>query len=89
MQFFLNLKRIIKKIIYKTKKRGNDFFIAVLLHFYENLIKSWLSNPKFGMMPDVTLILNSKMYIDPKFQVPIFKNEEVRRGVTLTPPSVE
>ena len=49
------------------------------------------ANQKSGMVPKVTLILNSKMNIITKFQVPIFKNDEVRGGggVTLTPPYVE
>ena len=49
-------------------------------------MKSRLSNQKSGMLLKVTLILNSKINIVTKFQVPIFKNDEVRGGVTLTPP---
>jgi len=74
-------------MIYKRKKKkksANDFFIAVLLHFYDlkylNLTKSRLSNQKSGMVPEVTLIQNSKINIVTKFQVSIFKNDEVRRG---------
>ena len=59
------------KIIYKRKKRANDFFIAVLLYLYDpkylNLTKSRLSDQKSGIVPEVTLILNSKMYIITKF----------------------
>ena len=73
--------RISKKSIYKRKKNFNNLFIAVLLHFYDlnnlNSIKSWL-HQKLGMVPKVTLIQNSKMYIITKFQVSIFKNDEVR-----------
>ena len=51
----------------KEKKNIDDFFIAVLLHFYDlNYLystKSWLSNKKSGMVPKVTLIQNSKMEI--------------------------
>ena len=53
--------RITKKKIYKRKKlkkSANDFFIAVLLHFYDlkylNLTKSRLSNQKMGMGIKVT-----------------------------------
>ena len=35
------------------------------------------------MVPEVTLILNQKLYIVINFQFPIFINDEVRRGVTL------
>ena len=45
-----------------------------------NSTKSWLSNQKSGMVPEVTLIQNSKMDIVNKFQVSIFKNDEVRGG---------
>ena len=66
------------------KKNANDFFIAVLLHFYDlkylNLTKSQLSNQKSGMVLKLTLILNSKMNIVTKFQVSISKNDEVRGG---------
>jgi hypothetical protein len=69
----------------KEKKQSvNDFFIAVLLHFYDlkyiNSTKSGLSNQKSSMVLKVTLILNSKMKIVTKFQVHIFKNDEVRGG---------
>ena len=64
------ISRITKKIIYKGKKfkkRANDFFIAVLLHFYDlkylNLTKSWLSNQKSGMVLKVTLIQISSLYL--------------------------
>ena len=44
----------------KNEKCANDFFIAVLLHFYDlkylNLTKSRLSNQKSGMVLEVTLI---------------------------------
>ena len=65
--------------------------MTFLLHFndlkYIKLTKSRLSNQKSSMVLKVTLILNSKMNIVTKFQVPIFKNDEVRGGgVTLTPP---
>ena len=60
----------------KERKKVNDFFIAVLLHFYDlNSTKSRLSNQKSGMVPEVTLIQNSKMDIVIKFQVSIFKND--------------
>ena len=63
------------------KKSTNDFFIAVLLHFYDlkyqNLTKNRLSNQNSGIVLDVTLILNSKTNIDTKFQVTIFKNDYV------------
>ena len=72
------------------KKNANDFFIAVLLHFYDlkylNLTKSWLSNQKMGMVLEVTQIQNSKMNIVNKFQVSIFKNDEVRGGGRNFPP---
>ena len=48
-------------------KFANDFFIAVLLRFYDlkhqNLTKNRLSNQKSGMVLEVTFILNSKMNI--------------------------
>ena len=45
----------------KRKKRTNDFFIAVLLLFYDlNSTKSRLSNQKSGKKPEVTLIQNLK-----------------------------
>ena len=47
------------------------FFIAVLLYFYDlnylNSTKSQLSNPKLGMVPQVTLIQYSKMDTVTKF----------------------
>ena len=47
-------------------------FFAVLLQFYDlkylNLTKSRLSNKKSGMVLQVTLILNSKINIDTKFE---------------------
>ena len=65
------------------KKSANDFFIAVLLHFYDliylNLTKSRLFNQKSGVL-EVTLFQNSKINIVTKFQVSIFKNDEVRGG---------
>ena len=70
----------------KFKKCVNDFFIAVLYHFYDlnylNLTESRLSNQKLGMVPEVTLIINVSMNIVTKFQVSIFNNDEVRGGVT-------
>ena len=91
--FLWILSRISKKSRYKRKKwrkSVKDFFIAVLLHFYDlnylNLTKSWLSNQKSGMVPEVTLILNVLMNIVTKFQVSIFKNDEVRGGGLLLPP---
>ena len=45
-----------------------------------------MSNQKPGMVPEVTLIPNVSINIVTKFQVSIFKNDEVRGGVTLTPP---
>ena len=55
--FYEFLGKITKKIIYKRiffLKSANDFFIAVLLHFYDlkylNLTKSRLSNQKSGMV---------------------------------------
>ena len=60
------------------------FFIAVLLHFYDpnylNSTKSQFSNQKSGMVPEVTLIKYSKKNIVTKFQVSIFKKDEVRGG---------
>ena len=53
------------------KKSANDFFIAVLLQFYDlkyqNLTKKRLSNQKSGMVLEITLILNSKMNSVTKF----------------------
>ena len=64
--------------------------MTFLLHFYDliylNLTKSRLSNHKSGMVPEATLIPNISMNIVTKFQVSIFKNDEVRGGVILTPP---
>ena len=44
----------------KGKKKFNDFFIDVLLHFYDlnylNSTKSRFSNKKSGMVPEITLI---------------------------------
>ena len=64
--------------------------MSFLLYFYDlnylNLTKSKLSNQKSGLVPEVTLIPNVLMNIVTKFQVSIFKNDEVRGGVTLTPP---
>ena len=73
--FFLwILSRISKKSLYKRKKwkkSVNDFFIAVLLHFYDlnylNLTTSRLSNHKSGMVPEVTLIPNVSMNIVPPY----------------------
>ena len=74
------------------KKSANDFFIAVLLHFYDlkylNLTKSRLSNQKSEMVLEVTLIYNSKINIVTKFQVSIFKNDKVR-GRRNFPPQRE
>ena len=92
--FFLwILSRISKKSLYKRKKwikSVNDFFIAVLLHFYDlnhlNLTKSRLSNQKSDMVPEVTLIPNVSMNIVTKFQVSIFKNDKVRGGGSFNPP---
>ena len=76
-----------KKSIYKRKKEhksANDPFIAVLLHFYDlkyiNSLKNRFFNQKMGMVLKVTLILNLKIIIVFKFQVFIFKNDEVRGG---------
>ena len=72
------------------KKSVNDFFIAVLLHFYDlnylNSTKSRLSNQKSGIVPKVTLIPNVSINIVTKFQVSIFKNYEVRGGGYFNPP---
>ena len=61
---------------FTKEKNLNDFFIAVLLHFYDqnyqNSTKSRLSNKKLDMVPEVTLIQCSKMDIVTKFQVSIF-----------------
>ena len=72
--------RYLRKALIKEKreeKNVNDFFIAVLLHFHDLnyliLTKSRLSNQKLDMVPEVTLIQNSKMDIVTKFQVYIFK----------------
>ena len=98
LQFFLWIsskitKIIIYKIKNKIKKGGNDFFIAVLLHFYDpkylNLTKNRLSNQKSGMVFEETLIQYSKMDIVTKFQVSIFKNNEVRGGEETNPPNVK
>ena len=74
------------------EKSANDLFIVVLLHFYDlkyqNLTKNQLSNQKSGMKLEVTLILNSKINIVTNFQVPIFKNDEVRGGY-FNPPHAE
>ena len=43
--------------------------------------KKRMSNQKSGMVLEVTFILNSKMNIVTKFQVPILKNGEVRGGL--------
>ena len=95
-QFFLWISsKITKKIYFQNKKikkkSANDIFLAVLLHFYDleylNLTKSRLSNQKSGMVPEVTLIQNSKINIVTKFQVSIFKNDEVRGGKKLPPPT--
>ena len=71
-------------------KSANDFFIAVLLYFYDlkypNLTKSQLSNKKTGMVLEVTLFQNSKINIVTKFQVSILKNDEVRGGGKKLPP---
>ena len=91
--FFLWISsRKTKKIIYKRKTfktSANDFFIAVLLHFYDlknlNLTKSQLSNKKSGMVLEVTKLLNSKINIIAKFQVSIFKNDEARGGGSFFP----
>ena len=68
----------------------NDFFIAILLHFYDlNYLKSTksrLSNKKLGIVPDVTLTQNSKMDIVIKFQVSIFKNTKLDKGGSFSPP---
>jgi len=48
-----------------------------------------LSNQKAGMVPEVTLIQNSKINIVTKFQVSIFKNDEVRGGGRNFPPQRE
>ena len=50
---------------------------------YLNLTKSRLSNKKSGMVLEVTLILNSKIYVITKFKVPIFKDYKVRWGGPL------
>ena len=61
----------------KEKKIVNDFFIAVLLHFYDlnylNSTKIRLSNEKWGMVSKVTLIYNSKMDTVTQFQISILK----------------
>ena len=94
--FFMNLKYVeyLRKAFTKEffkKKSVNDFFIAVLLHFYDiyylNLTKSRLSNQKSGLVPEVTLCPTVLMNIVTKFQVSIFKNDKVRGGVTLTTPT--
>ena len=60
---YLRIKSLYKRE--KYKKSVNDFFIAVLLHFYDlnylNLTKSQLSNQKSGLVPKVTLIPNVSM----------------------------
>ena len=88
--FLWILSRISKKSFYKRKKlkkRVNDFFIDVLLHFYDlnylNSTKSRLSNQNSGMVPEVTLIPNVSNNIVTKFQVSILKNYEVRGGGLL------
>ena len=65
------------------EKNANDFLIdAALLHFNPSCL---IKNRAWCL--EVTLILNSKVDIVTKFQVPNFKNCEVRRwGVTLPPP---
>ena len=65
-------------------------FILLFFYIYDlkhlNLTKSRLSNQKSGMVPEVTLIQNSKMNIVTKFQVYIFKNDDVRGGGEETSP---
>ena len=77
MQFLIISTRISRKNIYKRKKKVkkcNDFFIVILLHFYElNYLNTTKSKQKSGMVPEVTLIQNLKFNIVTKFQVPIFK----------------
>ena len=55
----------------REEKNVNDFFIAVVLHFYDlnylNSIKNRSSNKKSGMVPEVILIQNSNMDIINKF----------------------
>jgi hypothetical protein len=58
----------------------------LLLFYYIFMKKSRLSNKKSGMVPEVTLIQNSKINIVTKFQVSIFKNDEVRGGGRNFPP---
>ena len=74
-------RRYLRKALAKEKweKNVNNFFIAVLLHYYDlnylNSTKSQLSNQKLGIVLKVTLIQNSKIYNVTKFQVSIFKND--------------
>ena len=69
--------------------KNNDYFIAVLLHFYDlkylNLTKSRLSNQKSGMVSKVTLIQNSKINIVTKFQVSILM-KKLEGGEVSSPP---
>ena len=58
--FYESQVEYLKKAFTKEKKNFNDFFIDVLLHFYDlnylNSTKSRFSNKKSGMVPEITLI---------------------------------
>ena len=58
--------------------------MTFLLLFYDlkyiNSTKKWFSDKKSGIVPIITLISNLKINIVTKFQVFIFKNDEVKGG---------
>ena len=73
----------------KQEKNANDLNYCFFLLFYNlnylnsTKFNSRLSNQKTGLVLEVTLILNSKMNIVTKFQVPIFENDG---GEMTSPP---
>ena len=87
--------RYLRKALTKEKKTNvNDFFIAVLVHFYNlnylNSIKSRLSNKKIGHGARSNFDSKFKNGIVTKFKVSIFKNDEVRGGGGVSsPPNVK
>ena len=62
-----------------------DFFIAVILLFYDikylNSIKSRLFNQNSGMVLQLTLFSNLNINIFTRCQVSIFTNDEVKGGL--------
>ena len=67
--------------------------MTFLLLFYDlkyiNSTKKWFSDKKSGIVPIITLISNLKINIVTKFQVFIFKNDEVKGGEETSPPNVK